>query len=244
MGIIIQPHRRIMRSKSPRIIQSNELTEAAYHLPLQAKRMLWLCLRQIFQKSETDPLEPTYIVKVSDYAAIFQVSLSTASKDLKSAIETISNSSVVFYPANGECEEIRRPWLAEVGLKRGRGAWSIEFNSKIMPYITGLSSKFTTYNLYDCGKLKSVRVIRLYECLCQYRSTGQFIVSPEWLAERFHLPESQRINRAEMKRTFIEPSIVSINKNTVLTVVYSENTNSDFVFTFAEKESGKAKITG
>ncbi|WP_241650514.1 RepB family plasmid replication initiator protein, partial [Rosenbergiella collisarenosi] len=94
------------------IIQSNELTEAAYHLPLQAKRMLWLCLRQIFQKSETDPLEPTYIVKVSDYAQIFQVSLSTASKDLKNAIEMISNSSVVFYPTNGECEEIRRPWLA------------------------------------------------------------------------------------------------------------------------------------
>ena len=34
--------------KPVNISQSNELTEAAYYLPLQAKRVLWLCLMQCY----------------------------------------------------------------------------------------------------------------------------------------------------------------------------------------------------
>ena len=85
--------------------------------------------------------------------------------------------------------------------------WQIEFNYKVMPYLMGLTSQFTTYSLYDCGKINSVRVIRLYESLCQYRSSRVWVTTQEWLSERFMLPESQRSNFAEMKRTFINPAL-------------------------------------
>ena len=70
-----------------------------------------------------------------------------------------------------------------------------------MPFLVGLTSQFTTYSLYDCGQLNSVRVIRLYESLCQF---GALVSgSPhDWLCERFMLPASQKNNIAEMKRTF------------------------------------------
>jgi plasmid replication initiation protein len=97
-----------------------------------------------------------------------------------------------FLSKRREFEELKRPWLAEAGLKRGRGKWQIEFNYKVMPYLMGLTSQFTTYSLYDCGKLKSVKVIRLYESLCQYRQSGIWITTPEWLSERFMLPASPK----------------------------------------------------
>ncbi|WP_323612637.1 replication initiation protein [Pectobacterium versatile] len=215
-----------------KISQSNELTEAAYYLPLQAKRVLWLCLMQTYHKDEHTGL---FTIKVSDYQRYFKVSLTTASTDVRKGIEELGSRQVTFFPSEGEYEEVRRPWLAEAGLKRGRGQWNLEINSKVMPYLTGLSSQFTTYTLLDCGRINSVRIIRLYESLCQFRSTGIWIVSPGWLAERYELPESQRINFAEMKRTFINPALEKINSLTPLKVSMKEQ-EGKLIFSIISKQ--------
>lgn len=135
----------------------------------------------------------------------------------------MADSSVVFYPKEGEFEEVKRPWLAEAGLKKGRGKWQTELNYKVMPYLMGLTSQFTTYSLYDCGIINSVRVIRLYESLCQYRSSGIWITTQDWLSERFMLTESQRSNFAEMKRTFINSALKKINANAPLKAAMTQN---------------------
>lgn len=129
------------------------------------------------------------------------------------------------------------PRLAEAGLKKGRGKWQIEFNYKVMPYLMGLTSQFTTYSLYDCGKINSVRVIRLYESLCQYRSSGVWITTQDWLSERFMLPESQRSNFAEMIRTFINPALKKINANTPLKAAMTQNNDGRLVFTILDSKS-------
>ena len=131
--------------KSVNISQSNELTEAAYYLPLQAKRVLWLCLIQCYPlKDDPDSVSPVFTVLVADYQKYFKVSVDTASSDVKKGVTALAESSVVFYPKDGEFDEIKRPWLAEAGLKKGRGKWQIEFNYKVMPYLMGL----TTYGNY------------------------------------------------------------------------------------------------
>lgn len=149
--------------KRASIKQSNELTEAAYYLPLQAKRVLWLCLMQAYfndsQEDDSDVL-PLFKISVSDYVKYFNVATSVASRDVKAGVNALGESTVTFYPKEGEFEEVKRPWLAEAGMKRGRGSWQIEFNYKVMPFLVGLTSQFTTYSLYDCGQLNSVRVIR------------------------------------------------------------------------------------
>ena len=223
--------------KTVNISQSNELTEAAYYLPLQAKRVLLLCLIQCYpQKDDPDSVSPVFTVLVADYQKYFKVSVDTASADVKKGVTALAESSVVFYPKDCEFDEIKRPWLAEAGLKKGRGKWQIEFNYKVMPYLMGLSSQFTTYSLYDCGKINSVRVIRLYESLCQYRSSGVWVTTQEWLSERFMLPASQRSNFAEMKRTFINPALKKINTNTPLKATMIQNENGSLVFTIVDSK--------
>ncbi len=223
--------------KALKISQSNELTEAAYYLPLQAKRALWLCLVECYAKKDEEQIaETNFTILVSDYQAHFNVSVETASRDLKKGIQALSESSVTFFPKGGKYEEVKMPWLALSGLRRGRGQWEVEFNHHMMPYIQGLTSQFTTYGLVDVEKISSVRTIRLYESLCQYRSTGIWKVSQEWLADRFKLPDTQRRNTAELKRTFLNPSIKRINTSTPLLTEVSDDGNGNFIFTILPKK--------
>ena len=222
--------------KSLKISQSNELTEAAYYLPIQAKRVLWLCLMQCYyKKDEPEDIPPLFQLLVSDYQRHFHVNAEMASKDMKKGIKTLSETSVTFFPKSGEYEEITMPWLALSGLKRGRGKWDVEFNNRLMPYLVGLTSQFTTYGLYDVGKISSVRTIRLYESLCQFRSSGIWITTHEWLSERFLLPDSQRKNIAELKRGFLNPSLKKINETTPLMVALSQDEEGKLIFTIQEK---------
>ncbi|EMK1731201.1 replication initiation protein [Salmonella enterica] len=228
------------RTKLRSVSQSNELTEAAYYLPLQAKRVLWLCLIQCFNDGEETIDDTVFKVTVADYQRIFNVGTNAASADIKKGLDMLLHSAVTFYPKDGEYIEIGIPWLGMAGTKRGRGVWQIEFNHRIMPYLRGLTSRFTSYSLTDCGKLNSVRTIRLYESLCQFRSTGVWITSHQWLSERFVLPESQRCNQAEMKRTFLNPALKQINEKTPIRASFTEDGEGNLVFTIVDTSPPKA----
>lgn len=206
------------------ITQSNEISEAAYYLSLKAKRVLWMCFSQL--KNNEDVIESRFTdgqfnVYVNDYQTLFNVSTPTASADVKAGLSEISTSSVKFYPKDGEYEEHEYPWLIEKAARRGRGSYRVDFNPRLVPYIIGLTQQFTKFYLHECGTIKNSRTIRLYENLCQFRSSGVWISSPQWIADRYQLPESQRDNFAEMKRSFIEPSLKRINKETPLNVAYT-----------------------
>nr|WP_256451481.1 RepB family plasmid replication initiator protein [Serratia proteamaculans] len=76
---------------------------------------------------------------------------------------------------------------------------------------------------------------RLYESLCQFRKSGIWITTPNWLAERYQLPQSQRDNFAEMKRTFIKPALDKISKEPPLTASMSETDDGKLIFTIITK---------
>lgn len=218
------------------ISQSNELTEAAYSLSLQAKRVLWLCLLQSYKNKDALYVEPAFEIDVQEYQKLFRVSQATASNDVKNGVNNLLSTFVTFFPRDSEFDEIKLPWLSEAGAKVSRGRWRIELNAKILPYMNGLTERFTKYSLTEIGKLSNIRAIRLYECICQYSSTGIWITSPEWLAERFGLPDSQRNNFAEMKRTFLTPALEKINETMPLLAEMTRNDKGQLIFTIVKRK--------
>jgi plasmid replication initiation protein len=224
-------------NKKNKITQSNEMMEAAYHLPLPSKRVLWLCLAQLKKGKEHDGV---FNIEVSDYRELFNVSTTTASKDVKEGIDKLYESSVLFAYKDGEFSSEKKRWLTSVGTRHKKGSWSLKASSDVMPYIIGLSKRFTSFYLHECGKLNNPRTIRLYENLCQWRSTGYFFVRPDKLGARYDLPKSQCDNFAEMKRSFLDPALKRINRDTPMSVTLTVKKES------VCKETGKetGKVTG
>tara|TARA_B100001063_G_scaffold121772_1_gene113710 strand:- start:428 stop:1165 length:738 start_codon:yes stop_codon:yes gene_type:complete len=220
-------------NKKNLVTQSNEISEAAYYLPLTAKRVLWMCFSQLKREEikDVDYSDSAFDIYVSDYQMLFSVSTSTASKDVKAGLEYISKSTVKFFISEGEFEETERPWLISKSARRGRGSYRVDFNPQLINYIIGLSEKFTMFYLHECGKINNTRTIRLYENLCQWRNTGIWVVSPTWLAERYLLPVSQKENFAELKRSFLDPAIKRINKDTPLKISYTTKAKKDLTKT-------------
>jgi len=222
--------------KKINVKQSNELTEAAYHLSLKAKRVVWLCLMQTYFTEEEESVNPVFTVAVSDYEDIFGISRNQASRDVKDGVIELSRSSVIFFPKTGRHDMVARPWLTEAGGRSNKGLWEIEFNHKLLPYLYILNNQFTTYSLRDCGSLKNPRTVRLYESLSQFKSTGIWATSHEWLSERFMLPDTQRNNAAELKRTFLDPALRQINELTPLKVSYQADKNGKLIFNIHLKQ--------
>lgn len=218
------------KNKNLVVTQSNEVTEAAYYMPLHSKRIIWLCLASIRPKTVNH--SGIFKISVNEYAKTFNLTTSNASRNVKDGALSLLNQSVIFYENAGEENEILGvPWLYEMAKKRGRGEWIIHIHPKIMPYLLGLKKQYTTFDIVNCEELKNTRQIRLYECLSQFKNSGVWLTSPEWICDRFVLPEMYKSNFAEFKRRFLDPTLRKINSKTKLTVSY-------------KTKKDKSKITG
>lgn len=194
------------------ISQSNLLISSSYHLTLTELRLLRLCMSAIDARR---PLRHRrFLIRASDYAETFKVTHDAAYLALKDAANTLFEREIRL----GNSKNGRRiRWVSEVKYHQGMGEVEVHFTEQVLPQITGLNRLYTQYRTGSIVDLTSVYSVRIYEWLCQFRSTGWMKITVAELRDRLNLTDSyDKFN--DLRRRVIDVAVKEINKSTDLNV--------------------------
>lgn len=201
----------VSQEKKP-LLQSNLITSARENLTRDQRRLLYLFMRDTYLKGW--PQDGEYRVSHHDYAQTFGVCEQEARDDVRRAITDLKGKVVRFYQDwQGGPADIEIDWTTKRRFAPKRGLYSFIINAELREYLQPLAYNlpFTVMDLSDLSQLKSKWSQKLYEALCQFRSTGLWHIPLETLRERWTLPPSYTKINLLMLRV-IHPAMHEVKK--------------------------------
>ncbi len=228
-------------SKRPlTVTKANHLVEAAYLLTLAEQRLLLLAIARIDGRASLDA-GMCHTVEAREMAAAFEIPHKQAYELLRTATERLYERSVVIHtpdPTQSSKSYTLTRWVSTAKFMPDAGAVDVFFAPGILPFISQLKARFSTYQLAYVAPMTSIYAVRIYELLVQWRGCGHRHVELGWLRERLDLG-TKYPNIRDLKARVLQPAIEQINAHSDLWVEYSQRKAGRrvvaFEFTFGLK---------
>ena len=247
-----------MKKKNDRVIKSNTLVSASYHLNLSEIRLLDIALAALSEYEEEEKhvtTVPDFIeIRADEYAKLYGVTVEQAYTALREASEQLF-SRYFRYQVKAEgyssfTEERKARWVGEIGYRKSEGVVTLSFTKALVElagqFKTG--GEFTRYHVEQKAPLTSIYAHRLYEMMMQWRGDHKEVpyLSYYELRHRFCIEEKQYSTMSNFKRVVLDPAIKQINKYTDIDVSYKNKLEGrkivGFVFTSKMKKPPKPLI--
>lgn len=228
------------------IVKDNALINASYFLDLVEQRIILLACSYAKKEGVTIDSNKELIFTAQDYSSIYKCDLSNAYKALSKGVKKLWDREVSWKSVDKNGKEVihNSRWISSVSYTPQSGVFSIVMGSKVVPLISELEKRFTSFYLSDMSKLTSFYALRLYEIIMAWKTTRKTpYYSVEELREMFKMT-GDRANlysaMADFKRKVIEQAIDQINEHTNIEVRYEQHNRGrsiiGFTFFFTPKD--------
>lgn len=202
------------------VSMTNALVRAGHGLTLSEKRLVACAASKLDSKKKLLPGNiPVTKITAAEYAEVFEVDSDTAYNQLKSAADKLFNREITFYQRVSRLRDnqvnrrkIKMRWVGKAIYNPGEGMVELHWWPDVLPHLTGLSKKFTTYQLQQTSALRSAYSWRLLEMLTQFESSGWAEYDIDDFTTAMDATDKQKQDFAAIRRKIIEPSVKELSE--------------------------------
>ena len=235
----------VTREKQNLIVKDNALINASYRLSLVEERLIILSIIEARESGKginaNDPLS----VHAESYIKNFNVHRNGAYKALKEACNDLFERRFSYQEARGKgVANITSRWVSQIAYIDHLATVELIFSPAVIPFITRLEERFTSYELKQISSLSSVHAMRLYELVIQWRSTGKTpVFKIDALRSKLGIENHEYARMGNFKARVLDFAITQINTHTDITAKYEQHKSgrkiTGFSFTFTQKNAVK-----
>ena len=210
------------------IVKDNALINASYQLDLVEQRLILLAIIKSRQDHESICATSNISVSSSDYMSNFKVVKSTAYQALKDACKSLFTREFSYIDTtnSGKKKLTQSRWVSEISYIEEEAVVELFFAPSVIPFISNLEKRFTSYELEQVSNLSSSYATRLYEILIAWRSSQRTpIFTIEDFRKKLGVGESKYIKMTNFKARVLDLAIQQINEHTDITVKYLQHTS-------------------
>ena len=223
------------------VVKDNALIGASYNLDVVEQRLILLAIVEARESGKGINANDALTIHASSYMQNFNVEKHTAYKALKDASKDLFARQFSYQElsAKGNVTNITSRWVSQIGYTEDEASVQLIFSPAIVPLITRLEERFTSYELSQVAKLGSKYAMRLYELLIAWRSVGKLQIELQDLRNKLGLSANEYKAMGDFKRNVLDLALTQLNEHTDISVKYEQHKKgrviSGFTFRFKVK---------
>jgi plasmid replication initiation protein len=218
------------------VVKSNDLIRASYRLSLMEQRLVLLAITQIHRIKKVDHIT-LHRIEIGDVAEFIGQPSDNLYAEIKAAANMLENRKFSTILSDGKL--FRGRWVDGARYLDNEGAVELSFSQAVMPYLTELKTKFTSYLAKDVARLTSVYAVRIFELMMQWKAAGVFEIEVAELRRILELQDSYPY-MAKFRRDVVEVATKQISKHTPYKLSYQAHKTGRNITSFSFKFGLKA----
>ena len=231
------------------VVKDTALINASYSLGLSEQRLILLAILEARQNSHDGNYDKRLVVSADSYMTHFNVKRSAAYEALQTACKNLFERRFSYQEKRTRgVANVTSRWVSEVAYINETATVEIVFAQSVIPLITELEGRYTSYTIEQVANLNSGYAVRLYELLIAFRSTGT--ITPMQLADlrnKLGVLDGEYERMHHFKARVLDLAISQINEHTDIPVKYEQHktgrTITAISFKFKQKKAPEQLVT-